>query len=162
MRMLVLSLILALLAAGCGGPDRAEGTSGSAASPARDDASGLAYLASFVGRYPYDVDLWNTQPLNARLQALLGEQYPTFVDNMEVQGPLEAYGDGVVWTSGNKAHQGGIESAMLLADTRSGALEVYLLTGQKLWHHAEREPRIELQGDAATMVGNLREAAERR
>ncbi len=163
MLKIILALALALVMTGCGdSAPKADGNSPDIpeASGSTDaDTASLAYLASRVGQYPHDIDLWNTQPLNTRLHALLGEQYPTFIDNMEVQGPLETF-DGAVWTSGNRAHQGGIEAAVLLVDTRTDALEVYLLTGHRLWHHAEREPRIALQGDAATMVGNLRTAAE--
>jgi len=53
-----------------------------------------------------------------------------------------------------------VDAAVLLVDTRTDKLEVYLLTDHRLWHHAEREPRIALKGDAKSTVDQLREAAE--
>jgi len=163
MRKRALVLMAALWVVGCDGQ---HGTHNQAASPVgasshatAESGQGLAYLASLVGQHPNHIDLWATEPLNARLHALLGMQYRSFIDNMEVQGPLAAY-DGVVWASGNRAHRGGVDAAVLLVDTRTDKLEVYLLTDHRLWHHAEREPRIALKGDAKSTVDQLREAAE--
>ncbi len=155
--------IAALLVVGCHGQDATQGAATASVAPPAHTAdtagTGLAYLTSQVGQYPNDVSLWKTEPLNTRLHALLGPQYSTFIANMAVQGPLDTYDD-VVWTSGNRAHSGDVEAAVMLADTRANTLEVYLLTDHRLWHHAEREPRIALQGDAQTRVAQLREAAE--
>ena len=122
--------------------------------------AGLDYLQAFVGKYPPDVKLWETEPLNTRLKALLGPQHATFLVNMETAGPLARYGD-VVWTSGNKAHEGGSDAALLLAETKADILEVHLLSKGKLAHRAERGAAIPLEGDAKTVMGNLREAAKR-
>ena len=58
-------------------------------------------------------------------------------------GPLARYGD-VVWTSGNKPHEGGSDAALFLADTKSNVIEVYLLSKGTLSHRAEKGAAIPL------------------
>ena len=120
--------------------------------------AGLDYLHAFVGKNPPDVKLWETEPLNTRLKALLGPEHATFLANMQTVGPLARYGD-VVWTSG-KAQEGGSDAALLLAETKADILEVHLLSKGKLAHRAERGAAIPLEGDAKTVMGNLRAAAK--
>ena len=119
----------------------------------------LAYLQSFVGKYPTDVKLWDTQPLGDRLKALLGQQLPTFLVNMRVNGPIARSGN-VVWMSGSKPHEGATDGALLLADTKANVMEVYLLSKGTLTHHAESGAAIRVDGDAKKVLGNLQDAAE--
>jgi hypothetical protein len=119
---------------------------------------GLEYLQGFVGKYPSEVKLWETEPLNARLKALLGAQHATLLVNTQTVGPLARYAD-VVWTSGNKAHEGGVEAALFLADTKANVVEVYLLSKGKLSHFAEKGAAIPVEGAAKTILASFKEAA---
>jgi len=123
-------------------------------------SAGLEYLQGFVGKHPADLKLWDTEPLHVRLRTLLGPRYPSFVTNMRVNGPLARYGD-VVWTSGNKPHDGTRNAALFLADTKSDVIEVYLLSQGALSEHAEKGPPVRLEGGAKTVFTNLKNSARR-
>lgn len=68
----------------------------------------------------------------------------------------------MVWTSGNKPHEGGSDTALFLADTRSNVIEVYLLSKGRLSHRAEKGAAIPLEGDARAFLANLQESAKRK
>lgn len=121
----------------------------------------LDSLTGLVGKYPHDVRLWETTPLGERLKALLGAQYDPFMTNLGVQGPLARYGD-VVWTSGNKPHEGGTEGALLLADTKANTIEVYLLTKGSLGYYREKGANAPLEGDAKTVLANFKQWAAKK
>ena len=123
--------------------------------------AGLDSLVGLAGKYPHDVKLWETTPLGERLKTLLGAQYDPFLANLGVQGPLARCGD-VVWTSGNKPHEGGTEGALLLADTKANAIEVYLLTKGVLSYYREKGANAPLEGDAKTVLANLKQWAAKK
>ena len=49
----------------------------------------LAYLRTFVGQYPGDEQLWETEPLRTRMTRLLGGDYRLFRENLSRDKPLE-------------------------------------------------------------------------
>lgn len=48
----------------------------------------LAYLRTFVGHYPGDEQLWETEPLRTRMTRLLGGDYVLFRENLSRDQPL--------------------------------------------------------------------------
>ena len=124
-------------------------------------SAGLESLQGYVGKHPTDVALWEKEPLQSRLKALLGARYAIFVANTTANSPVARYGD-VMWTSGNKPHAGGSDAALLLADIKANVIEVYLLSNGVLSHHAERGAAIPIEGDAKTTLTNMQESARRK
>ena len=123
--------------------------------------AGLESLQGYVGKYPTDVALWEKEPLQSRLKALLGARYSTFVANTKTNSPVARYGD-VMWTSGNKPHAGGSDAALFLADIKANVIEVYLLSKGVLSHHAERGAAVPIEGDAKTTLTNMQESVRRK
>ncbi len=120
------------------------------------NASAWAGLGNDVGKYPRDIGLFETSPITGDLKALLGDEFDIFKTNMEVQGTLSEEG-GVLWTSGNKPHEGGSDAAYLLIDPAAEQLEV------GLWHdgdfHTYTSPgaAIPKPTDVQTMIDNARD-----
>ena len=156
MKSLALLILLGGFAlAGCGGGDAdvAEGPAGSSSGGhTEDDAQGgeaempmtaLSYLMGeeIVGSYPHDIDLWNSEPLHGRLQSLLGEEYDTFVENMQVVGPV-AHEDGLVYIMGNRRNYGGVHSAVLVADTAHDNLKVWMLKDGAITDYVESDATV--------------------
>lgn len=118
----------------------------------------LGFLKALVDKYPNDIKLWTNHSLEPRLKNLLGNEYSVFVENMKVNSPLNEYSD-VIWTSGNKPHDGGINAALFLADIKNNLIEVYLLTNGKLLHFGEANSEMILNGDAQVVLDNFQAAA---
>ncbi|MCB0336611.1 MAG: hypothetical protein KDD62_09900 [Bdellovibrionales bacterium] len=116
-------------------------------------------LQEALGKYPTELKLWNSPTLEKRLRALLGEKFPKFITNMTVNTPLEQ-GEDFVWSSGNKPHDGGYNSAMFVMDTAKNKIEVYLLIDQHLSHYGESSDRVVLNGDAQNVLANLEASAK--
>ena len=81
---------LALLAACTSGPGSRAAHSDSTLATPPDPP--LAYLRSFVGRYPGEERLWETEPLRARMTRLLGGDYGLFRENLSTDQPLAEEG----------------------------------------------------------------------
>jgi hypothetical protein len=94
-----------------------------AAHPVADPAS-LDYLRKHIGDDSWG--LFETQPLGRRMRALLGPEYPRFIQNMGVSTPL-ADDHGVLYICGNAPHNGGTEDAVLLINDRQNRIEVIVL-----------------------------------
>src|SRR3546814_595986 len=167
MTRITMAAPLALLAmlGGCGESTAPTNTIAAGDSAAADNTADAAVadtswtgLRDLIGQYPRDVNLFGASAITGDLKALLGEKFDVFVQNMDVQGPLTE-DNGVLWTSGNKAHQGGVDAAYLLIDPAThqleaglwekGALKTYASPGapiakpadvQTLLAHAERPP----------------------
>lgn len=117
-------------------------------------APSLASLNNFVGKYPAEIKLWEKQPLQGRLRALLGEHYEVFLVNMQVTGPLTASGN-IAYVMGNKAHSGGSEAAIFLAEIESNRLHVWLLLNEILTEYHEPGPKIKLPHEVETMINEM-------
>lgn len=115
--------------------------------------SELAALRPLVGQYPRDIDLWNREPLAARLRALLGPQLEAFVRNTEVQGPLLEE-QGLLYVTGNQQHSGGSDAAALVADLRRDALWIWLLVDGQAHVFRDRDVEVELPADVRIALEN--------
>ncbi|MBX3178574.1 MAG: META domain-containing protein [Candidatus Hydrogenedentes bacterium] len=118
------------------------------------DASPLAALNDHVGAYPREINLWEHPAVSKRLQALLGGALPAFLENMGVQGPLSAE-DGLLYVTGNKPHEGGIETAAFVADPARDQIQVWLITGGEARLYAEKDPPLPDPADVQTWKANL-------
>lgn len=96
--------------------------------PASREAGNLSELRRHVGQYPRDIYLWGHPLLAQRLHALLGDKHQTFLENMRVQGPLTEE-NGLLFVTGNKPHEGGVDMAVFLADPVNDKLQVWLSSG---------------------------------
>jgi hypothetical protein len=119
---------------------------------------GLASLRAQVGKYPSETHLFDTEPLQSRLLALLGTRYTTFLANFGTQGPLSAEGD-VLYALGNKPHAGGDSQAILLIDVPRDLIHVRLLDELEMAEYRERDETIALPPDVETTISNWEELA---
>jgi len=155
-------VLVAAFAIACGGEE-----SPSAGAPAplpvavEQDAAAqppLGGLRAWVGKYPRDVGLFESEPLHGRLVALLGERYPELLANMGTQGPIAAEG-AVLYVIGNKPHAGGASQAVLLVDVDRDLVHVHLLEEQEMAELRERDEEIPWPDDVATTISNWQELA---
>ena len=101
------------------------------ADPGADD---LEYLFGMVERTPRESGLFESEPLHGRLRELLGDAYPTLLDNMHIQGPLSRAG-GLVYAEGTGAAPG--QAAVLMVAPKLDRLVVILVTGGSMKQYAE-------------------------
>lgn len=91
----------------------------------------LAYLLTLNGKYPYESELFETDPLKSRLKKLLGdEMYLNFVERMEVQIPIEV-NENQVFMEGLKAHSGGSDEAAILVDVEKNLIWALVFSNEK-------------------------------
>ncbi|SMC21957.1 hypothetical protein SAMN02745857_01293 [Andreprevotia lacus DSM 23236] len=123
-------------------------------SAARLAGSDWQVLDQYVGQYPQDLGLYTElSPITPELKSLLGDKIKVLRANMAVQGPLSR--DGVLYATGNKAHQGGAEAAYVLIDTRQRQLEVGLIERGQLTVYRTQGSTLVQPKDVQTMLGNL-------
>lgn len=114
-------------------------------------------LQAQVGRYPTDgTDYLRTGPLADRLRGLLGStNYPVLLDNLAVSSPLRQEG-AMLYITGNRAQQGGIEAAAVVIHPATDAVRVWLLTGGEEWDVQDQGAPKTLPADVVTMMENAR------
>jgi hypothetical protein len=148
------------LALGCGPREEAAEPAPAAApsvAPAPAGA-GLEGLRAYVGKYPRDVHLFETEPLKTRLLGLLGDRYTGLLVNFGTQGPLSEE-NGVLYAIGNKPHAGGDSAAILLVDPARDLIQVYLLDELEMAELRERDEPIALPADVEATIENWKEMA---
>ncbi|MCX5740510.1 MAG: isoprenylcysteine carboxylmethyltransferase family protein [Proteobacteria bacterium] len=129
------------------------------AQPTKQTGSNFAYLREQVGKYPRDIQLFDTEPLHARLVALLTDQYPMLVESFGTQGPLSADGP-VLYTIGNKPHAAGDDQAILLIDVDRDVINVKLMNAEEMRDFRERNESVEVPGDVQTTIANWEELGD--
>lgn len=164
-RLPMIAAIVLVLACGDRGeapapvpPPSPQAAPGEAAAPSPEAGSKLAYLRAQVGKYPRDVALFETEPLHARLVALLEEQYPMLVESFGTQGPLSIDGP-TLYAIGNKPHAAGDEQAILLIDIDRDLINVKLMNADELRDFRERNQAVELPGEVQTTIANWEDLA---
>lgn len=112
-----------------------------------------ASLDPKVGQYPSQIGLF-TNAVVDDLRALMGEAgLQTLRHNFETAAPLQRDGT-VLFTSGNRAHEGGSEAAYLLLDQAHKAVEVGLWTNGALSVYKTPGSHIRKPADIRTMIAN--------
>jgi putative lipoprotein len=114
----------------------------------------LDELNRFAGADPHTVHLWKEPVIDKRLHALLGAEAAAFHENMQVESPLMK-DDGIFYVTGNRRHQGGMDSAIFLADPASDTLSVILFVNGVRHDLQEGGREIALPADVVTMIGNM-------
>lgn len=113
-----------------------------------------ASLGPKVGQYPSQIGLFTKSAVVDDLRALLGEaRLQTLQQNFETASPLQRDGT-VLFTSGNRAHEGGSEAAYLLLDQAHKAIEVGLWTNGTLSVYTTPGSHIRKPADIRTMIAN--------
>lgn len=159
MRLSLMSVAaVSLTLAACGQPEATPSTETPAASseaaPAEAAAaSDWSALNTQIGKYPNETKLLEDSPITADLKTLLGDKFDVLAANMQTQAPLEKDG-AVLFTSGNKQHEGGVNAAYLLIDPASKALEVGLWEGGKLTTYKTADSNIAKPKDVQTLISN--------
>ena len=120
--------------------------------------SNLAYLRAQVGKYPRDIQLFETEPLHGRLVALVGDRYPALVEFFGTQGPLSADGP-VLYAIGARPHAAGDEQAILLVDLDRDLVNVKLMDTAEMQEFRERNEAVELPGEVQTTIANWEDLA---
>ncbi|HSC78901.1 MAG TPA: hypothetical protein VLC08_00980 [Chitinolyticbacter sp.] len=111
-------------------------------------------LDTLVGQYPRDIGLFSeVSPIMPELKALLGDKLDTFRANMGTQAPLKQ--GGVLYVTGNKPHQGGVDAAYLLIDSKAKRLEVGLVENGKLTVYASPGEPLAKPKDVQTFISSV-------
>ena len=121
-----------------------------------DDIAGTAdwgSLDTFVNRNPIESGLLDRSPISSDLEALLGDRTAVLKSNLETSSPLEREGS-TLFTSGNKAHEGGSDAAYLLIAPAAKAIEVGLWQKGKLSVYKTPGSHIAKPGDIRTLISN--------
>lgn len=129
--------------------------------PAATPATAPAHwdgVQALVGKYPSDgVDFLRTGPIAERLKGLLGPvNYPVFVKNMGVSGPLRKEGQ-LIYIIGNRQHQGRDELAAMVLDPGRDAMRAWLKTGDEEWDVQDAGPAVQLPAEVRQFIQNAHE-----
>ena len=122
--------------------------------PKAEATASLADLRRHLGQYPRDIYLWGHPLLAERLHALLGDKHQTFLENMRVQGPLTEE-NGLLFVTGNRPHQGGVDMAAFVADPVNDKIQIWLSTGGEAKTYSEAEPALSDPPSVATFKTSL-------
>lgn len=109
--------------------------------PAQVAAPSLSQLRQHLGEYPRDTNLWGNPLLAQRLHTLLGARHQAFLVNMVVQGPLTEE-NGLLFVTGNKPREGGVDLAVFLADPANDKIQVWLSTNGTVEDFSEANPPL--------------------
>ncbi|MFN0170396.1 MAG: hypothetical protein ACKV22_28585 [Bryobacteraceae bacterium] len=122
------------------------GISACSTRPAGEDGA-FDVLLSVRGQYPATIGLWSREPLHSYLKDLLGRQYPTFLENIEVASPVTEE-HGVLFITGNRLNGGAEAGAVLLADPEQKSLRVSVWDGSTWIHHSNGGGDIHIPHEA--------------
>lgn len=110
-------------------------------------------LQPMIGEFPRQSGLFENSPIAPQLKTLLGDKYETFITNMQVQSPLTQDGS-VLFTTGNKQHEGGSEMAYIIIDPSSKALDVGIWEAGKLTTYKTEGSNLPKPEDVQALIGN--------
>jgi len=143
------SVFALAIVVGCGRPpDRAIPPGDSVA--LAPTPSPLAYLAEWIGRPADAGDVLDSEPLNRRLVALLGDDYAPFRDNLVERDPLAAEG-GLLYLVGRCAAGTPVRgAAVLVVDPMADRLLLKLRTARDTVTRSWGEGQIPVLPEAVT------------
>lgn len=91
-----------------------------------------SYIKSLEGKYPTDENLFETGILKTQLLKLLGEEnYSLFIQNIEVQVPIEIIDKEYAFVTGGAPHSFGSEEACIEIDFVNDIISVGILSEDK-------------------------------
>lgn len=82
-------------------------------------------LGKYVDTYAHETDFLQSSVVVPEIKRILGGKFKILIRNLDTQSPLTKSGD-VLYMSGNKAHEGGINGAYILIEPKTRSLEVGL------------------------------------
>lgn len=118
-----------------------------------ENSTGWSSLDAFVGKYPAESGLLDKSAIAGDLRSLLGEKLAVLRINTETNSPLLRE-NSVLYMSGNKTHEGGMEAAYLLIDPKARALEVGLWEKGKLSTYKTAGAKMAKPKDIRNMIAN--------
>jgi len=108
----------------------------------------------FLGKTASQSGLLETSAIAEPLHDLLGEKIAVLATNLETSSPLEKDGK-ILFTSGNKAHEGGSDAAYLLIEPEVKALEIGLWEKGQLNTYRTAGTKITKPKDMQTMLSDF-------
>jgi hypothetical protein len=144
---------LFLLVASCSATSAAEAPA--APSPTVEHGE-LDHLSEYVGKFPSDVDLWNKAFLRDRLQALLKSDRDAMTERMQTVSPVSKEG-GIYYVIGNKAHAGGEDAAIFVADPSQNVIRIWLLKKGKIEELGDPVKAMKLPSEVRTTLSDWQE-----
>ncbi|KAB8124235.1 hypothetical protein D3W54_08495 [Komagataeibacter medellinensis] len=122
---------------------------------AADPSAALAEeLTMASGHYAPDMELFGKGPLATTLRQMLGDRYATFMQNMQVAGPLQPTGDRL-FMIGNKQHEGDSRLAWLLTDRQGRNITVGLLNPGRVEIYTTGHTPLAKPDDIRTLLANM-------
>ena len=88
-----------------------------------EERADLSFLLEMNGKYPYETNLFENEPMKTRLETIMGGKYQSFLERMEVQIPIQVR-DNEVFMSGFMKHSGGEEEAAIVVDVTQNLIWV--------------------------------------
>lgn len=121
--------------------------------------SRYSYIKELEGKYPTDVNLFESGVVKTQLLNLLGEEnYNLFIKNMGVQVPIEIIDDEYAFVRGGAPHNFGTDEACIEIDFINDKISVGILSeGKGVLYFTEKEDKSETKGELNTW---LKEANE--
>ncbi|HEX4824473.1 MAG TPA: hypothetical protein VFV19_09175 [Candidatus Polarisedimenticolaceae bacterium] len=113
----------------------------------------LDELARWLGTYPAP-STWTTPPIGARLDVLLGPKAAAFRQHVAVRSPLMKDG-GIYYVVGNRAHEGGLDNAIFMADPATDTINVVLFRNGEREEFKEGDRAIEPPEEVRKILGSL-------
>lgn len=95
-----------------------------------EDRADLSFLLEMHGKYPYETNLFENEPMKTRLETIMGGKYIDFLQRMEVETPIQVNGD-IVFMSGFMKHSGGEEEAAIVVDVKQNLIWTLILENGK-------------------------------
>lgn len=114
-----------------------------------------AFLASQVGKTPSDARVFANPVLKERLASLLKADAALVPARFQTENPIQIRGD-LVALFGNKAHSGGSDDALLVANVETDELWVWLRVGGKLRRFGPAADPAPLPDDAAVVLTGMK------
>lgn len=110
--------------------------------------SKYSYIKTLEGKYPDDINLFESGILRTKLLKLLGEEnYNLFIQNMEVQVPIEIIDDEYAFVSGGAPHNFSSEEACVEIDFVNDVISVGILSEDKgILYFTEKENKNVTKG----------------
>ncbi len=91
------------------------------------EASSLSYIEKYVGRYPRTAKMFESEPLQSQLTELIGDQYRTFLQCLQVGSLLKRSEAGIYYLAGRGRGENSNNRAYLLIDPVLNQIEAGLI-----------------------------------
>jgi hypothetical protein len=114
----------------------------------------LAFVAGLAGQRPSEAKLLERPAMRERLATLLKADAPRVAERLQTENPIEKKGD-VVAFFGNKAHAGGSDDVLVVINTKTDTLWVWLRVNGAVKRFGPAADPSGLPDDAGVWLKNL-------